>query len=82
MKKLDRSTSFFVALQVISYEKRWANMASESGMPSPPKKKKLIWDEFLVLKGTGMTYKNGIHIKFSTKAHTMFFCPSRYCRNV
>jgi len=47
LKKLDRSTSFFVAVQVISYENKCANMASESGIPRPPKKKKLVSVEFL-----------------------------------
>lgn len=41
MKKLDRSTSFFVAPQVMLYEKRWASKATERCMDIPPKKKKL-----------------------------------------
>ena len=41
LKKLDRSTSFFVAPQVMLYEKQWARMAWETGIESPPKKKKL-----------------------------------------
>lgn len=49
LKKLDRSTSFFVAVQVISYENRCANMAIDSGIPRPPKKKKLVSNEFLLL---------------------------------
>ena len=40
-QKLDRSTSFFVAPQVMLYEKRCARMACDTGMDSPPKKKKL-----------------------------------------
>jgi len=41
LKKFDLSTSFFVAVHVILYEKRWARMACESGIDNPPKKKKL-----------------------------------------
>jgi hypothetical protein len=41
LKKFDLSTSFFVAVHVILYEKRWARIACESGIGSPPKKKKL-----------------------------------------
>lgn len=41
LKKFDRSTSFFVAPQVMLYEKRCARMACDTGMDSPPKKKKL-----------------------------------------
>ena len=41
LKKLLRSTSFFVAPQVMSYEKRCARMAWLRGMERPPKKKKL-----------------------------------------
>ena len=41
LKKLERSTSFFVAPQVMLYEKRWARMAILSGIARPPKKKKL-----------------------------------------
>ncbi len=41
LKKLDRSTSFFVAPQVMLYENKWARMAWETGIESPPKKKKL-----------------------------------------
>ena len=41
LKKLDRSTSFFVAPQVMLYENRWARMAWLTGIDKPPKKKKL-----------------------------------------
>ena len=41
LKKLERSTSFFVADQVMLYEKRWAKMAMARWMERPPKKKKL-----------------------------------------
>ena len=40
-QKLERSTSFFVAPQVILYEKRCASSAWERWMLRPPKKKKL-----------------------------------------
>lgn len=40
-QKFERSTSFLVAPQVMLYEKRWARSACDSGMLSPPKKKKL-----------------------------------------
>ena len=43
LKKLDRSTSFTVADQVMLYENRWARMDWEIGIERPPKKKKL-WD--------------------------------------
>lgn len=70
---------------MILYENRCASIASESGIPRPPKKKKLIRDEFLLLMRSEAdlaTHKKGIHIKFSRKAHTMFFSPNRYCSNV
>ena len=41
LKKFDRSTSFFVAPHVMLYEKQCARMACETGIESPPKKKKL-----------------------------------------
>jgi hypothetical protein len=41
MKKLDFSTSFFVAPHVMLYEKRWASNAWDKWIDSPPKKKKL-----------------------------------------
>ena len=41
LKKFDRSTSFFVAPQVMLYENMWARRAWERWMLSPPKKKKL-----------------------------------------
>ncbi len=41
-QKFERSTSFFVAPQVMLYEKRWARSACDRGMLSPPKKKKLF----------------------------------------
>ena len=41
LKKLDLSTSFLVAAQVMLYENRWANIAWERWMLIPPKKKKL-----------------------------------------
>ena len=42
LKKLERSTSFLVALHVILYENKCARIAWLNGMLSPPKKKKLI----------------------------------------
>lgn len=42
-QKLDRSTSFFVAPQVMLYENMCARSACERWMLSPPKKKKLPW---------------------------------------
>ena len=41
LKKLDRSTSFFVAPQVMLYENRCARIAWLRGIDRPPKKKKL-----------------------------------------
>lgn len=41
IQKLDRSTSFFVAPQMILYEKRWARIACEMWIDNPPKKTKL-----------------------------------------
>ena len=41
LKKFERSTSFFVAPQVMLYEKRWASNATERWMLRPLKKKKL-----------------------------------------
>ena len=41
LKKFDRSTSFFVAPHVILYEKQCARIACDTGIESPPKKKKL-----------------------------------------
>ena len=41
IQKLDRSTSFLVAPQVILNEKRWASIACEIWMDNPPKKTKL-----------------------------------------
>ena len=41
LKKFDRSTSFLVAPHVMLYEKQWARIACETGIESPPKKKKL-----------------------------------------
>ena len=41
LKKLDRSTSFFVAPHVMLYEKQCAKIAWDTGMERPPKKKKL-----------------------------------------
>lgn len=40
-QKLERSTSFLVAPQVMLYEKRCARRACERWMERPPKKKKL-----------------------------------------
>lgn len=41
LKKLDRSTSFFVAPHVMLYENKCARMAWLRGIDRPPKKKKL-----------------------------------------
>lgn len=45
IQKLERSTSFFVAPQVILYERRWAIIAWEMWMDKPPKKMKLKYDK-------------------------------------
>lgn len=49
LKKLERSTSFLVALHVILYENKCARIAWLKGMLSPPKKKKLILNSVQVL---------------------------------
>jgi hypothetical protein len=49
LKKLERSTSFLVALHVILYENKCARIAWLRGMLSPPKKKKLIFISIQVL---------------------------------
>jgi len=49
LKKLERSTSFLVALHVILYENKCARIAWLKGMLSPPKKKKLIFNSVQVL---------------------------------
>ena len=41
IQKFERSTSFFVAPHVMLYEKQCARIACETGIDSPPKKKKL-----------------------------------------
>ena len=41
IQKLECSTSFLVASQVILYEKRWARMAWETWIDRPPKKMNL-----------------------------------------
>lgn len=43
LKKLESSTSFFVAPHIMLYENRCARIAWLTGMLSPPKKKKLKW---------------------------------------
>ena len=71
LKKLERSTSFLVAPQVMLYENVLARMAVDTGIESPPKKKKLQehqdWD--MASEGAS-THKNGIHIMFWKKALT------------
>lgn len=49
LKKLERSTSFLVALHVILYENKCARIAWLKGMLSPPKKKKLASNSVRVL---------------------------------
>lgn len=49
LKKLERSTSFLVALHVILYENKCARIAWLKGMLSPPKKKKLIFESVRIL---------------------------------
>lgn len=49
LKKLERSTSFLVALHVILYENKCARIVWLKGMLSPPKKKKLIFNSIQVL---------------------------------
>ena len=39
LKKLENSTSFFVATQVMLYENKWASAAPDKCKLSPPKKK-------------------------------------------
>ena len=56
LKKLERSTSFLVALHVILYENKCARIAWLKGMLSPPKKKKLVLDSvqvLIVIEGDG-----------------------------
>jgi hypothetical protein len=53
LKKLERSTSFFVAPHVILYENKWARIAWLKGMLSPPKKKKLVLKSVQVLTVIG-----------------------------
>lgn len=52
LKKLERSTSFFVAPHVILYENKCARIAWLKGMLSPPKKKKLMLKSVRVLMET------------------------------
>lgn len=86
LKKLDRSTSFFVAPQVMLYENRCARMAWLSGIERPPKKKKLQGrtgqpGQMLYHK-EGRTYKNGIHFRFWSTAHSRSRSPRRYSSSV
>lgn len=72
LKKFERSTSFFVALQVMLKENKCARMAWLTGIASPPKKKKLqerrwIWVRSWTLMSHDPTYKNGIHTIFVKK---------------
>jgi hypothetical protein len=69
LKKLDRSTSFFVAVQVILYENKCANMASESGIPRPPKKKKLVSNKLIP---TAEAVKIRIHNSQEWYPHQIF----------
>ena len=69
LKKFDRSTSFFVAPHVMLYEKQWARIACDTGIESPPKKKKLhatgvSYDPAPPQTANETTYKNGIHVRF------------------
>ena len=71
MKKLERSTSFLVAPQVMLYENVWARMAVDTGIERPPKKKKLKRHQSLDMAAEGAsTHKNGIHMMFWKKALT------------
>ena len=67
-QKLERSTSFFVAPQVMLYEMRWAISAWERWILRPPKKKKL--SRRCVRRDgdageSGGTYKNETQVMFS-----------------
>jgi len=66
LKKLERSTSFFVAPHVILYENKCARIAWLKGMLSPPKKKKLELEINLGSDGDRwMTaHKNGTQDRF------------------
>ncbi len=65
LKKLERSTSFLVALHVILYENKCARIVWLKGMLSPPKKKKLIFKSIQVLIVMVMiAHKNGIQDMF------------------
>ena len=69
LKKLDRSTSFLVALHVMLYENKCARIAWLKGILSPPKKKKLIFNSIQVLividdDASMMAHKNGIQDMF------------------
>lgn len=82
IQKLDRSTSFLVAPQMILYEKRWARIACEMWMDNPPKKTKLKCDESMsiICAGLGQTHKKGTQVKFSMKAPKRLRCPRRYSK--
>lgn len=58
IQKLDASTSFLVAPQVMLYEKTWARRAWEMWMLSPPKKKKLQ-------RGVRMGYEQGVKTEYA-----------------
>ena len=69
LKKFDRSTSFFVAPHVMLYEKQWARIACDTGIESPPKKKKLCatgvsYDPVPSRTAREITYKKGIQVRF------------------
>lgn len=83
LKKLLRCTSFIVADHVMLYEKRCARIACDTGIASPPKKKKLRgrqqhhreWKK-------GKTNKKGIHFRFSKNPQSSSRWPRRYSRSV
>jgi len=82
IQKFERSTSFFVAPQVILYEKRWARMAWEIWMDNPPKKMKLK-NNISIESWTASrirAHKKGTQVKFSKKASKRLRCPRRYSR--
>lgn len=84
MKKLERSTSFLVAPQVMLYENVCASRACVRWTLNPPKKKKL---EQISVRSEGerrnlKTYKKGIQVVFSINASSNDRVPRRYSKRV
>ena len=64
----DRPTSFFVAPDVMLYEKQCAGIACETEIESPPKKMKLKYRSTSAAEDDKVTHKKGIHTMFSSGA--------------